>query len=256
MTYSNPALEGRTYENTIRSRLKGSFKNIPRSAGFGSGPDLVIPSANTSSERMLVEIKTSTGSDFGQKAVTFNGSTWIPKMTGKEPAGIVELYNKLYSDFNVGSQIASLWKLPNENLTGDDLVKIIEDDSLSSVLYNEKLLVESTGERNPFPTRKIASGKNVVNAIRSYYVSKGVNYIQIKGSGFYILGNDVNNLNTKLGIKIPMFNPSSADLVIRGKPSNSQRTYRPTLTLKSSTVQPSRYNLENRKFIQSLYDNL
>lgn len=254
--YSNVALAGKQYEQSLRTKLKSIFKRIPQTAGFGTGADLTIPFPSNPRQNLLVEVKTSTGADFGQKAVTFDGRNWIPKITGQEPLEIVELYNQMFSQFNVGAKITEVWNLPNASLTGEDLRQIVTDDSMSKILFYEKLLTESTGNDNPFPTRKVATGKIVADNIIRYYNSKGINYIQIRGSGFYIMGNDIAGLNKKLGIKIPQFNPTSADLVIRGKPSNSQKTFRPTLTLKSSTVQSSRYNLDDRKFITLLYNNL
>jgi hypothetical protein len=254
--YSNVALIGRQYEQSLRTKLKSVFKRIPKTAGFGTGADLTIPFPSNPRQNLLVEVKTSTGADFGQKAVTFDGRSWIPKITGQEPLEIVELYNQLFTQYNVGQKITELWKLPNESITSEDLRQIVTDDSMSKILFYEKLLSESTGQDNPFPTKKIASGKDVISNIIKYYNSKGINYIQIRGSGFYIMGKDIANLNKILGIKIPQFNPSSADLIIRGKPSKTQKTFRPTLTLKSATVQSSKYNLDNRSFINLLYNNL
>ena len=81
-------------------------------------------------------------------------------------------------------------------------------------------------------------------------------YIQIKNKGLYILGSDKMGLNSKLGIKIPRFAPSSADLVVRGKPSISNRTFRPTLTLKSGGVARSNFTLDDandRKLLHSSF---
>ena len=254
--HSNVALIGKQYEQSLRTKLKAIFKRIPNTAGFGSGPDLTIPFPSNPRQNLLVEVKTSTGADFGQKAVTFDGRSWIPKVTGQEPLQIVELYNQMFTQYNVGQKITELWKLPNESITGEDLRQIVTDDSMSKILFYDKLLSESTGQSTPFPTKKIASGKDVISNIIKYYNAKGINYIQIKGSGFYTMGKDIANLNQTLGIKIPQFNPSSADLIIRGKSSNSKRTFSPTLTLKSATVQSSKYNLDDMSFRNLLYNNL
>ena len=93
---ANPALAGKQYEITLRNKLKSVFKNIPKNAGFGSGPDLTIPSINNPGQTLLVEAKTTTQSDFGQKAITFNGTSWVAKIDGTEPQSIVNLYNYLY----------------------------------------------------------------------------------------------------------------------------------------------------------------
>jgi hypothetical protein len=252
---SNPALAGKQYETTLRTKLKSVFKNIPKSAGFGSGPDLTIPSTINPGQALLVEAKTTTQSDFGQKAITFNGTSWVAKFDGTEPQSIVSLYNYLYSQYDVDRKIQQAWGLPNDKLTAVDLQNVINNDSLGKVLYYEKLLSEKTGSSNPFPQTTIASGPDVVSKIIFYYNSKGIYYIQIKHEGLYILGSDKMGLNSKLPIDIPRFAPSSASLVIRGKTSNSNGTFRPTLTLKSGGVARSNFSLDNANNLRLLYSS-
>lgn len=252
---SNAALVGKQYEISLRTKLKSVFKNIPKNAGFGSGPDLTIPSVNSPGQRLLVEAKTTTQSDFGQKAITFNGTSWVAKFDGTEPQSIVSLYNYLYSQYDVDRKIQQAWGLPNDKLTAVDLQNVINNDSLGKVLYYEKLLTEKTGSSNPFPQTTIASGPDVVSKIIFYYNSKGIYYIQIKNEGFYILGSDKMGLNSKLPIDIPRFAPSSASLVIRGKTSNSNGTFRPTLTLKSEGVARSNFSLDDANDLRLLYSS-
>jgi hypothetical protein len=252
---ANPALAGKQYEITLRNKLKSVFKNIPKSAGFGNGPDLTIPSVNSPGQTLLVEAKTTTQADFGQKAITFNGTSWVAKFDGKESQSIVSLYNYLYSQYDVDRKIQQAWGLPNDKLTAVDLQNVINNDSLGRVLYYEKLLIEKTGSSNPFPQTTIASGPDVVSKIIFYYNSKGINYIQIKNEGFYILGSDKMGLNSKLPIDIPRFAPSSASLVIRGKTSNSNGTFRPTLTLKSEGVARSNFSLDDANDLRILRDS-
>ena len=251
----NPALAGKQYEITLRNKLKSVFKNIPKNAGFGSGPDLTIPSANNSGQTLLVEAKTTTESDFGQKAITFNGTSWVPKFDGREPQSIVGLYNYLYSQYDVDRKIQQTWGLPGNKLSATELQQIVNNENLSKVLYYEKLLTEKTGSSNPFPQTTIVSGPDVVSKIIFYYNTKGINYIQIKNEGFYILGSDKMGLNSKLPIDIPRFAPSSASLVIRGKTSNSNGTFRPTLTLKSEGVARSNFSLDDANDLRLLRDN-
>jgi hypothetical protein len=252
---ANPALAGKQYETTLRTKLKSVFKNIPKNAGFGSGPDLTIPSVNSPGQKLLVEAKTTTQSDFGQKAITFNGTSWVAKFDGTEPQSIVSLYNYLYSQYDVDGKIQQAWGLPNDKLTAVDLQNVINNDSLGKVLYYEKLLTEKTGSSNPFPQTVIASGPDVVSKIIFYYNTKGIYYIQIKNEGFYILGTDKMGLNSKLPIDIPRFAPSSASLVIRGKASNSNGTFRPTLTLKSEGVARSNFSLDDANDLRLLYSS-
>jgi hypothetical protein len=252
---SNAALVGKQYEISLRTKLKSVFKNIPKNAGFGSGPDLTIPSANNPGKKILVEAKTTTQSDFGQKAITFNGTSWAPKFDGTEPQSIVSLYNYLYSQYDVDRKIQQAWGLPNDKLTATDLQNVINNDSLGKVLYYEKLLIEKTGSSNPFPQTVIASGPDVVSKIIFYYNTKGIYYIQIKNEGFYILGTDQMGLNSKLPIDIPKFAPSSASLVVRGKTSNSNGTFRPTLTLKSDNVARSNFTLDDANDLKLLHSS-
>lgn len=251
----NPALAGKQYEITLRNKLKSVFKNIPKNAGFGSGPDLTIPSANNSGQTLLVEAKTTTESDFGQKAITFNGTSWVPKFDGREPQSIVGLYNYLYSQYDVDRKIQQTWGLPGNKLSATELQQIVNNENLSKVLYYEKLLTEKTGSSNPFPQTTIVSGPDIVSKIIFYYNSKGIYYIQIKNEGFYILGSDKMGLNSKLPIDIPRFAPSSASLVVRGKTSNSNGTFRPTLTLKSEGVARSNFSLDDANDLRLLRDS-
>jgi len=252
---SNSALIGRQYEIELRNDLKSSFKNIPKNAGFGSGPDLTIPSANNPGQTLLVEAKTTTQSDFGQKAITFNGTSWAPKFDGTEPQSIVGLYNYMYSQYDVDRKIQQAWGLPGNKLTATELQEIVNNENLAKVLYYEKLLTEKTGSPNPFSQTTIASGPDVVSKIIFYYNSKGIYYIQIKNEGLYILGSDKMGLNSKLPIDIPRFAPSSASLVVRGKSSSSNRTFRPTLTLKSEGVARSNFSLDNANNLRLLHSN-
>ena len=251
----NTALAGKQYEITLRNKLKSVFKNIPKNAGFGSGPDLTIPSANNSGQTLLVEAKTTTESDFGQKAITFNGTSLVPKFDGREPQSIVGLYNYLYSQYDVDRKIQQTWGLPGNKLSATELQQIVNNENLSKVLYYEKLLTEKTGSSNPFPQTTIVSGPDIVSKIIFYYNSKGIYYIQIKNEGFYILGSDKMGLNSKLPIDIPRFAPSSASLVVRGKTSNSNGTFRPTLTLKSEGVARSNFSLDDANDLILLRDN-
>lgn len=253
---SNPALLGKQYEITLRNKLKSVFKSIPKTAGFGTGPDITIPSINSPGQNLLVEAKTTTESDFGQKAITFDGISWVAKFDGKEPQSIVNLYNYLYSTYDIDREIKQAWGLPNNKLTATDLREIVNNDNLAKVLYYEKLLTEKTGSSNPFPQTTIISGPQIVSSIIFYYNRRGINYLQIKNEGLYILGTDKMGLNSKLPINIPKFNPTSASLVIRGKTSNSGRTFRPTLTLKCGDVSRSNFDLDDANDIRLLYNYL
>lgn len=251
-----PSLAGNQYEQSIRRKLKTVYPNIPLTAGFGSGPDLTIPAAqqSNSGQTIKVEIKTTTGSDFGQRSITFQGSSWVQKTNEKKDnPRHISLYNYLFNTFNLSDKIQTAWSLPDNTITAKDLQILVETNQINEVLYYEKLYQKATNQRNPFPQVTLLSGKTVLDAITTFYNSKGVYYIQIKGSGFYIIGNDEKNLNSLLGIRIPKFNPSNAKLVLRGKPSISGRTYRPVLTFKSSPVTPSSYKLDSSSFISLLH---
>lgn len=253
---SNPALIGRQYESTLRTKLRSVFTSIPKTAGFGTGPDITIPSVNQPGQNLLVEAKTTTEADFGQKAITFNGTSWVAKFDGNEPQSLVKLYNYLYSVYDIDRYIKESWKLPNDKLTANDLRDIINNDNLSKILYYEKMLEQATGSQNPFQQTTIVSGPQIVSSIIFYYNSKGIYYLQIKNEGLYILGSDKMGLNSKLPIDIPKFNPTTASLVVRGKSSSTYRTFRPTLTLKCGDVQRSNFTLDDTNDIKLLHKYL
>ena len=250
-----PSLAGNQYEQSVRRKLKSLYTSIPATAAFGSGPDLIIPATQQSNlgKNLKVELKTTTGSDFGQRTITFQGSSWVQKTKTKDDPRHVSLYNYLFNTFNLSNKIQSAWSLPDNNITAQDLQVLVETNQINKILYYEKLYQNATKKRNPFPEVTLLSGKTVLDAITTFYNTKGVYYIQIKGSGLYILGEDSQNLNSILGIKLPKFNPSSPKLILRGKPSNSGRTYRPVLVFKSSTVAPSSYKLDSSSFISLLH---
>ena len=250
------AAAGKNYETALRNRLNAVFKNIPRTAGYSSGPDITIPSMNNPGRSLLVEAKTTIGADFGQKAITFNGSSWVSSNKMDEIPEISALYNFLFNTYSIGSLIADAWDLPNKNITAEDLQQAVNVKQLSKVLYYEKILKKATGKANPFPTKTLVQGPKIVDSIVNYYNSKGVHYIQIKNSGFYVMGEDVKNLRGLLGINIPSFNPSTAELVLRGKSSLSQRTYSPTLTFKSSGLPASQYSLDSGVLVNLLHSKL
>jgi hypothetical protein len=250
------AAAGKNYETALRNKLNAVFKNIPRTAGYSSGPDITIPSVNNPGQSLLVEAKTTTGADFGQKSITFNGNSWVPSNKRNEIPDISALYNSLFNTYNIGSLIADSWNLPNKNITAEDLQGAINVKQLAKVLYYEKILKQATGRTNPFPTKTLVQGPKIADNIINYYNSKGIYYIQIRNSGFYIMGQDVKNLRGLLGINIPSFNPTTAELVLRGKSSLSQRTYSPTLTFKSSGLPASQYSLDGGVLINLLHSKL
>lgn len=250
------AAAGKNYETALRNRLNAVFKNIPKTAGYSSGPDITIPSVNNPGQSLLVETKTTTGADFGQKAITFNGGSWVPSSKKGEIPEISFLYNYLFSTYDIGNLILDAWNLPNKNITSEDLIEAINSKQISKILYYEKMLKQATGKANPFPTKTLVQGPKIVDSIIRYYNSKGIYYIQIKGSGFYFVGNDAKNLNSILGINIPSFNPSTAELVLRGKSSLSQRTYSPTLTFKSAGLPASQYTLDSGVLVNLLHSKL
>lgn len=250
------AAAGKNYETALRNRLNAVFKNIPRTAGYSSGPDVTIPSVNNPGQSLLVEAKTTTGADFGQKAITFNGSSWVTISKKNEIPDISFLYNSLFNTYDIGNLISDAWDLPNKNINAEDLQEAVNTKQLSKVLYYEKILKQATGKANPFPTKTLVQGPKIVDSIVSYYNSKGIYYIQIRGSGFYVMGEDVKNLRGLLGINIPSFNPSTAELVLRGKSSLSQRTYSPTLTFKSAGLPASQYSLDSGVLINLLHSKL
>lgn len=252
----NVARIGKQYEDSIKRKIKTIYGVSISSAGFTAGPDIVIPSQKNPGKNILVEVKTSTAADFGQKGITFDGFNWIPKFQPSDTVEMIGLYDYLYKNYSLSDKIKEVWKLPNSSLTSDDLKQLVETENLPRILYYEKILKESEGEEDPFPTKTIASGKSIVDDIVAYYNSKGVHYIQIKGSGFYIMGEDVMGLNSKIGGKIPKFNPSSANIIVRAKPYPKSKVYKPTLTLKSGSISRSNYNLDDVNFIKFLNQNI
>ena len=72
------------------------------------------------------------------------------------------------------------------------------------------------------------------SVVRDYYSAKGVNYINIKNRGFYLIGNDV------LGLNPPLFNPLDVSAIIRSKNSLSGKSIRFTIALRVNGYPSSR----------------
>lgn len=75
------------------------------------------------------------------------------------------------------------------------------------------------------------------SVVRNYYASKGVNYINIKNRGLYLIGNDV------LGLRPTVFNPGNVSAIIRAKVSLSGQSIRFTTALRVSGY-PSSHGLD------------
>lgn len=79
------------------------------------------------------------------------------------------------------------------------------------------------------------------DTVRNYYALKGVNYINIKNRGLYLVGKDV------LGLNPAPFEPSSVSAVMRFKSSPTKKTIRFTTALRVSGYPSSRgLDLTNR----------
>lgn len=131
-----------------------------------------------------LEVKNNQNPDYGQRRIHFdtNTSTWDWAINDY----VTQFYNQLNVRGLINSKFNPIWyqkMVPNIKRTRwrRDLQKKPYD--LSDLRYDQTNF-ENPG--NPIPTK----------ALFNYYSKRGTHYIQIEGSGFYHLDQDVANLGT------------------------------------------------------------
>lgn len=264
---ASPEQAGKQYEQDLLDIVTPIFgsENVPRSvAGSSLYPDIFVKDQFRSMVR--VEAKTDIGADFGQKGITIDKKTkkWIPvkkefKTRSNFTKKIDNLYDDLFSTLNLHDAIVNAWDLPNQKNKGMDvntLLYMIETNELNKSLNFERQLIRIETGFDPYKETTLV--RDVKSSIINYYNSLNTFYLQIKGRGFYFMGEDKNNLNSKfreknLPFNIPQFSPTEAKLNLRGKTSTSGGYFRPTLRFKISGLSSSSVSLEDESFVKALH---
>lgn len=264
---ATPEQSGKQYEQDLLDIVTPIFGqgNVPESvAGSSLYPDIFVRDQFRSMVR--IEAKTNIGADFGQKGITIDEETqkWVP--VKKEFATrsnftkkIDKLYEDIFSSLNLHDAIVDAWDLPNKKNKGMDLktlLYMIETKELNKSLNFERQLIRIEKGFDPYNEKTLV--RDVKTSIIQYYNSLNTFYLQVKGKGFYFMGEDKNNLNAKfrdknLPFNIPSFSPSEAKLNLRGKTSTSGGYFRPTLRFKISGLSTSSVSLEDESFVRALY---
>ena len=187
-----PYNRGDAYEKKLFDALqkKGVLAPGTHRAGAGTGPDLKF------SHRTRIynlEAKLDLKADYGQKMLKWSkdqGWSWCKQ----------DKVTALYNALNVLTYLNSKGRIPNKHRKENIDLTILDKKQDQLMFEDTSLHVD-------------------INALRTYYESKDVFYIQIgDGFGFYYLSNDQADLS------VPQFN-ADFTLRLRAKTINSKPLY-------------------------------
>lgn len=203
------AMAGMDYEEDMASNIAYRYEGAGvrvSTAGFGHGSDLTI---STASDEMTVELKTSSGADFGQFKLGYdlNQNTWVPIPT-KQFMKNKELFTGLFNDM--------LKDYLNQNaIFPKDLLEDARLNVRGGVIVGLKP-AEGTGELKQrlakawFRDRADLKVPVDFQRIANYYYSKGDQFIQIKGRGVYaFMKKDSTHLS------VPLFSEKGKEAYLR-----------------------------------------
>lgn len=219
-TLSQQQNKGTIYETALFSAYRDRGMTPAGFSPAGSdatAPDLKLwlpkytgPTTTSGCKEVKIEVKLDWNVDFGQSSLTWKGNGWA--LTGKEDTASQEM-RRLLNSMGVTQKIAQVWKgKPN----------LFKYKNSSQVPGNEK-----QADLQNYPSSYIHDD-SFIRTFAAYYKRKGVNYIQIGGSGLWYLGDGADNENklAYIGAKSITACGASMKLRIRTKASASAGTYR------------------------------
>jgi hypothetical protein len=175
---------GDTYEEKIFEICKNKGITKPGSVRAGaSSSHADIEFLHLGSVYKL-EVKNDQNPDYGQRRLHFNTSTRVWEWAVNDT--VTQFYNQLNVLGIIKSQFNPIWyqkMLPNLKRTRWKKDPQGTSYNITDLRYDQTNF-ENPG--NPIPTK----------ALFNYYSKRGTHYIQIEGSGFYHLDQDVANLGT------------------------------------------------------------
>lgn len=247
-TRRGAAQAGQNFELSVANTMKELLGNVDvKTAGFGHGSDLTISSPAPNVVDLNMELKTSTGADFGQFKLAYDVVTekWEPVKTKKYLEN-EELFEEIFR-FYLAPELEGK-KLPNPddpvyNRVGNKIVGLKRSPETGA----KKLVIQRAlfGERADLiiPIDPIT----IVN----YYEEKGDSLIIIQGKGVYAL-----NATAKLLFKVPYLEDKLDDASVRFrvKPhggTNGDHSFTPALKVK---LEKSNTAFTDQKFLDKIYD--
>ena len=229
------ASSGKAYEIKLTKDLKRLGVNVGETAGFTGGADVTVFDAKRNPYG--IEAKVSKTADMGSAALKYDSQA--KQITVSDPK----------SPVGDALKTSGALDIVNQDTEFLETVEALSDAGLFSRVPAEELL--DFRKNNPaHPTqsgRTISLGES--NLITQHYAAKGENvkYIQIKGEGLYIFGNDPLalskydaepfNVNVSLSIKVAQKGSSSPGKVSSLSMSTKIKIYGP--------LPPTGMNLDN-----------
>lgn len=234
---------GADYEEQVANTMSELLPNMTVStAGFGAGSDLTITDGST---ELKMELKTSSGADFGQFKLAFDlsSNTWRPVKTKK----FIESEDLFLGLFN---------SVLNPQLDGkvitnpDDPVYNVKNGAIFGLLRSpttgeKKLILQSM----LFDKRKDLIVPVDPTLIRKYYAKKGDSLIIVQGKGVYALTEEA-----KKHFDVPLMDEmiTKANLRFRIKPhmgTNGVHSF--TVALKLG-LKKSATKMTDQKFLEDI----
>jgi hypothetical protein len=211
--------EGQEYENNMVKKLREAGYTQQTNPEEDDGIDVKV---NIDGKTAGIELKQKIGAAFGSGTLVFQNGSW--KISANSNSVIKKLFNDHLSDW-----VNEMWYektgeyIPNRTATKAD----------------QQILGGGTGYYKEIPS----------DFISSYYNKS--HYIQIKGKGFYKLGNK-NPLNIST-TKVSKFNPTSAKARIRVKAIGGNKfAYKVELYIGDITQSVNRMGLDgDLSFLQT-----
>lgn len=203
--------EGQQYEKDIIEKLKTAGYTQQTNPEESDGVDVKI---NVNGKTAGIELKQKLGAAFGSGTLVFQNGSW--KISTNSNPVIKKLFNEHLSDW-----VNDMWY----DKTGG------YKPNSSATKADQQILGGGTGYYKDIPS----------DFIENYYDKS--DYIQIKGKGFYKLGNK-NPLNIPI-TKVSKFNPTSAKARIRVKNvSGNKFAYKVELYIGDITQSVNRMGLD------------
>jgi len=172
---------GIDYETRVASVLQELLPDFNiETAGFGSGSDLSISQNN---KELKLELKTSSGADFGQFRLKYNmeQGVWSPVQTKKFIEN-ADLYGGIFTQIlepNLRNKHISDPETPQYNKRNEHIVGLRR----MTGTRNQKLSLQAAwfGDKSDMKLQIDSA------LVQNYYALKGDDLIQIQGKGVYAL---------------------------------------------------------------------
>lgn len=239
---------GEDYEKRMAQTMQSLLPDFEiKTAGFGVGSDLSI---SGNGKLLKVELKTSSGADFGQFKLSYDQESgiWDTIKTKK----FVENYDLFQGIFDsvvdpvIQGKTFSIKNDPSYNLAGNLVVGLVR--SPNTLAVKQRLQKEIFGGNKSdliLPINK--------KEIQDYYALKGDSLVSIEGKGVYALTNEASNI---FGIPELSDMITSARVRFRIKPHmGSTGIHSFTCSLKI-TLNKSPEKLDSQSFLQKIQNFL